>query len=361
MSVFFDGHNDSLTRHYPPRHLRQGENLDVNSFINGLHPHAHLDLPRAQKTNFAGGFFAIFIDPEPNLQESNPNSAYLAPRDRTFSGDYPSLEIPIDSQLALKATLEVLSYAFKVERSSQGQIRIVRSFEDLLEALNNKQLAQILHLEGCEAIDADLHNLETFYQAGVRSLGLCWSRPNIFGTGVPFANNITPNLGPGLTSLGKALVRECNNLHIVVDLAHLNYRGFFDVAKISSVPLVVSHAGAFSVCPSTRNLKDEQLEAIVQSQGIVGVTFNIPDITGNDEAKDPLQGVVEHIKYIGENFGYDYVGLGSDFDGCTIPPQMDGVEGLELLREAMEQNGLTQEEIDLVCYQNWLRVLERIF
>lgn len=358
--MFFDGHNDSLTRHYPPRHLRQGENLNVRSFVDGSHPYAHLDLPRAHKTHFAGGFFAVFIDPEPNLQESNPNNAYLAPRDRTFSGDYPSLEIPIDNQLALRATLEVLSWAFKAEKESQGQIKIVRSFRELLEALNKKQLAQILHLEGCEAIDADLHNLEVFYQAGVRSFGLCWSRPNIFGTGVPFANNFTPNLGPGLTSLGKNLVKECNNLHVVIDLAHLNYRGFFDVAQISSDPLVVSHAGVFELCNSTRNLTDEQLEAIAQSQGLVGVTFNIPDITGAQEGKDPLQGIVEHIKYIGENFGYDYVGLGSDFDGCTIPPQMEGVEGLKLLKEAMRENGLTQEQIELVCYQNWLRVLERI-
>src|ERR1700759_669044 len=96
----------------------------------------------------------------------------------------------------------------------------------------------VLHLEGAEAIDADLSNLEAFYASGLRSLGPVWSRPNIFGHGVPFAYPRSPDTGPGLTAAGKEFVRACNRLGILVDVSHLNERGFWDVANLSDRPLV---------------------------------------------------------------------------------------------------------------------------
>jgi membrane dipeptidase len=136
-------------------------------------------------------------------------------------------------------------------------------------------LATILHFEGAEAIDPQLNALEVFYQAGLRSLGLVWSRPTAFGHGVPFAFPHSPDTGPGLTDAGKQLVRACNRLGIMIDLSHLNEQGFWDVAELTNAPLVATHSNAHALCASSRNLTDKQLDAIKESDGMVGLNFAV--------------------------------------------------------------------------------------
>ena len=125
-------------------------------------------------------------------------------------------------------------------------------------------LAAVLHIEGAEAIDANFELLDVLYAAGLRSLGPVWSRPNAFGHGVPFRCPSSPDTGPGLTDLGKALIGACNRLRILIDLSHLNERGFWDVAAISNAPLVATHSNAHAISPHSRNLTDRQLAAIRQ-------------------------------------------------------------------------------------------------
>ena len=139
---------------------------------------------------------------------------------------------------------------------------IVRDADQLAQALDEKVVAMVLHFEGAEPLDTDLAALEVFYAAGLRSIGLVWSRPNAFAHGVPFAFPATPDFGPGLTAAGKRLVKACNARRIMVDLSHLNEAGFWDVARLSDAPLVASHSGAHVLCPSSRNLTDKQLDAI---------------------------------------------------------------------------------------------------
>ena len=105
-------------------------------------------------------------------------------------------------------------------------------------------MAAVLHLEGAEPIQPDLKNFQYFYDKGMRSLGITWSRPNKFGQGVPFFYPSGPNIGPGLSEEGKELVKKCNQMGVMIDLAHLNENGFWDVANLSSDPLVSSHTAA---------------------------------------------------------------------------------------------------------------------
>ena len=108
-------------------------------------------------------------------------------------------------------------------------------------------LAPVLHIEGAEAIDPNFEFLDVLYEAGLRSLGPVWSRPNAFGHGVPFRCPSSPDTGPGLTDLGKELIGACNRLGILIDLSHLNERGFWDVAAISNAPLVATHSNAHAL------------------------------------------------------------------------------------------------------------------
>ena len=160
--------------------------------------------------------------------------------------------------------------------------------------------------------------LDVLYAAGLRSLGPVWSRPNVFGHGVPFRCPSSPDTGPGLTDLGKALIGACNRLRIMIDLSHLNESGFWDVAAISDAPLVATHSNAHAISPHSRNLTDKQLAAIRETGGMVGVNFAVsflrPD--GRHDKDTPADLIVQHVEYLLEHVGEDGVGLGSDFDGA---------------------------------------------
>jgi membrane dipeptidase len=162
----------------------------------------------------------------------------------------------------------------RLEAESEGQTKIVRNADELAAALDSGVLAMIMHFEGAEAIDRDLDALHLFHAAGLRSLGPVWSRPTIFAHGVPFHFPASPDIGPGLTDAGKRLVRECNSLGILIDLSHLNEKGFWDVESLSNAPLVATHSGAHALCATPRNLTDKQLDAIAASGGVAGVNFH---------------------------------------------------------------------------------------
>ena len=137
----------------------------------------------------------------------------------------------------------------------------------------------------------------------------------MFGHGVPFAWPRSPDTGPGLTPAGKDLVRACNRLGIMIDLSHLNEKGFWDVARLSAAPLVATHACAHANCSSTRNLTDRQLDAIRESDGVVGVNFSVNDVRpdAQDNADTPLHQLTRHFRYLVDRIGIDRVAIGSDF------------------------------------------------
>ncbi|GIV60901.1 dipeptidase [Rhodocaloribacter litoris] len=340
-----DGHNDTLLRLH----------------VNGLPERAffqpgregHLDLPRARAGGLGGGFFAVFVPPpEPGATGSRQAAA-------TQDGYAVPYAPAIDPGYALRTAMALTARLFRIEAASEGQVRVVRSADELAGCLARGVFAMILHFEGAEAIDPDLHALEVFYRAGLRSLGIVWSRPNAFGYGVPFRFPHAPDIGPGLTEAGRALVRACNRLGILIDLAHLNERGFWDVAALSEAPLVVTHAAVHALSPSSRNLTDRQLDAIGASGGVVGLNFSVYDLRadGRRVEETPLEVLVRHIDYIRDRIGIDHVAFGSDFDGTVIPRALGDAAGLPRLLEALRAAGYDAAALRKLAYENWLRVL----
>ena len=222
------------------------------------------------------------------------------------------------------------------------------------------RLAAVAHIEGAEAIDPDLHALELLHAAGLRSLGPVWSRPNAFAHGVPFAYPSSPDIGPGLTAAGVRLVRRCAELGIAVDLSHLNEQGFWDVAKLGLAPLIASHSGAHALCPASRNLTDEQLDAIGASGGLVGIVYAVHFVRsdGAEDADTPLETIAAHVRHVADRIGVDHVALGSDFDGATIPDALGDVTGLPRLLDAIRATGFSEDEMERIAWGNWRRVLE---
>jgi membrane dipeptidase len=178
---------------------------------------------------------------------------------------------------------------------------------------------------------------------------------------VPFEFPASPDTGPGLTDAGRGLVAACNRLGILVDLSHLNERGFWDVAELSDAPLVATHSNAHALCPSTRNLTDAQLDAVRDSGGVVGVNFavsflradgaRLPEETGLDE-------IVRHVRYLADRMGVDHVAFGSDFDGAVVPTALGGIAGLPRLVEALRADGFDAAAVAKITHENWLRVLD---
>jgi membrane dipeptidase len=343
MLPIIDGHNDALLALL--RDARRPDSLLERSEIG------HLDLPRAREGGFAGGFFAMFT----------PSGRSAGPRPREVSAAY-ELPFPPTPGMARaqRLTGTLAARLFRDERASAGRLKVVRDVTELGQCLEQDVLAVIFHVEGAELIDPGLDALEVLYQAGLRSLGLVWSRPNAFGQGVPFKFPSSPDIGPGLTEAGKALVRACNQLGVLIDLSHLNQQGFWDVAKLSEAPLVATHSNAHALCPIARNLTDDQLRAIRDSGGMVGVNFATsmlrPD--GRPDPDTPLEVMVRHFDHLIEQLGDDKVGFGSDFDGTTVPSAIRDATGLPRVIEALRAAGYDQPLLRKLASENWLRVLE---
>ncbi len=341
----FDGHNDVLLRLW-----RQGGDAP-GAFLDG-EERGQLDLPRAIKGQMAGGLYAIFVPSDG--KRPSPSPVDVVPYD-------VPLPAPPVMTAAQQATLEMASLLFRIEERSKGRVRIARSVGDIRAAKAVGAHAPVLHIEGCEAIDPDLKMLDVLYAAGLRSLGPVWSRPNIFGHGVPFRFPSSPDIGEGLTDLGKALVKRCNEMRILIDLSHLNEKGFWDVARLSQAPLVASHSNAHALSASARNLTDKQLEAVGKSNGVVGVNFHKGFLRadGNWAKKTSVSEIANHARYIADKIGEDHVALGSDFDGAAMPEDLHDAAGLPNLLTALEEVGFRGASLDKVAHGNWVRVLKQ--
>ncbi|MBV8429615.1 MAG: dipeptidase [Solirubrobacterales bacterium] len=336
MQPVFDGHNDALTR-------------EDHDLIVAGRPDGHLDLPRLRQGGVRGAIFAIF-------------SGGGRLKDRTVPRDDAVLEFeyaaPLDHVLAAADATAVAGRLARLERD--GHLRMGRTGADLDRAQEDDgPPVAVLHLEGAEAIDPDLEALDFWYEAGLRSLGPVWSRANAFAWGVPFISPSSPDLGPGLTAAGRALVRRCAELGILVDVSHLNEAGFWDLAALEAGPIVASHAAAHALCPASRNLTDAQLDAIGASGGLVGIVFATPFLRLDfaDDPDTPLGLIAEHARYVAERIGPEHVALGSDFDGATIPREVGGADGMPRVLEGLRQVGFSAGEVDGIAWNNWRRVL----
>lgn len=348
MIPVFDGHNDFLLRLY--QHPDQRDALWLTGGAEG-----HLDLPRMKKGGFAGGFFAIYI-PSPIAHDAPDYMAAM--ENPPFSLPLPAL---IDHHTAQPIALAKAGHLMWMERVSNGAFKICRTVAELRECLARGVISAILHMEGAEAIDPDLDALHVFHAMGLRSLGPVWSRPTVFGHGVPFAFPSGPDTGDGLTEAGKRLVKECNRLRIMLDMSHINEKGFWDVAGLTDAPLVATHSNAHAVTPSSRNLTDKQLAAIRESGGMVGLNYATSFLRrdGKQSADMGWEDVLAHLDHLLEHLGEDHLGLGSDFDGATLPKGIGDVVGQQALLQAMRDHGYGEALIRKIAHENWFAVLER--
>lgn len=333
-----DGHNDAFTR------LEQAGAPD-EGFFDGHH--SAVTAPAAEAGGLVAGLCAVTV-PAGDLEVRQTDRGYEVP-----------LSPAVDRLTAAQVVDTTARRLLRTVAKSGGRLRLVEGTPDLEACMGGAAMGVVLHMEGAEPLAPGSDDLERWYARGLRSLGPVWSRPNAFGSGVPFRFPASPDIGPGLTRAGIALVRRCRSLGIAVDVSHLNAAGFGDVARVLDGPIIASHSGVHALCPSTRNLTDDQLSLIAASDGLAGVSFEVSALRadGRDEPDTPLTLIVEHIRHIADSVGVKHVALGSDFDGATMPSSLRGPDRLQHLLGAMRDSGFDAQEIECIANGNWRRVL----
>ncbi|EFW90234.1 peptidase M19 renal dipeptidase [Haladaptatus paucihalophilus DX253] len=334
-----DGHNDTLLRLH-------GIDDPVATFTRGTEE-MHIDRPRAREAGLGVGFFATFV--------SGGDDHELRWTDDGYEFRVPDALDHDDARATTYRMLELLHrLAAEIE-----DFRVVRSLDDFDACLESGDLGAVAHIEGAEGVAPDCANLDFLYAAGVRSIGPVWSRPNAFGAGVPTKYPSSPDVGGGLTDAGRDLVRACEERGIVIDCAHLTEAGFWDVAETIGAPLVASHTGAHALSPHSRNLTDEQIDAVADSNGVVGIGFleTVLSDEPNPEATATMADLVDHIEYVADRAGSSHVVLGSDFDGARIPDDVGDVTGLPDVLAALRERGFSEDDVAKVAHENWRRVL----
>ncbi len=281
----------------------------------------HFDIKRALQVGQRVQFFSLFTYPD--------------------EADACMRQILLQTTRLLQAFREYPDYIYPLTRSEQ-----------LDDQANRDKLAAVMHLEGGEALGANLELIYLLYELGLRSLALTWNPPNLLAGGVD-----APEETSGLTPLGRELINRMNRMGVILDLAHIAPRSFFDVLEFYDKPLMVTHSNAYHLCPHRRNLKDDQLKALAQNGGVIGFT-QVSDFVKETSPVIPGD-FIDHLVYVAELIGVESVALGSDFDGADkiVLPSVEAYADMPVL---LESRGFSKKEIELILSGNALRVIHRL-
>lgn len=328
----FDGHEDFITQ---VRQRRPGDR-SMAAFLGKAKrdllsrgEYGHVDLPRAMEGGLGGCFTSIFLTNE---------RAEMAP---------------------VAYAMDELNDLFQLADRSAGRWRVCRTADEVRAAWAADAFASVIMFEGADPISASLRELRVFYEAGLRCLAPTWSRSTVFAHGVAFAGSLPET---GLTAAGFELIEACNALGIVLDVSHINPAGFWDMIESSRDPILATHSSVKAISPHVRNLDDEQIRAIAEKGGTIGINFSTTfiDPAMNHESDPTLETLVDHFVHIIELVGDSHVSFGTDFDGTDVPSAVPDASALPVVCRALQAKGYGEDALERVCHGNFLRVLEAV-
>ena len=359
-AIVVDSHNDFIYQVYD-----KGAEFGVrNSFTQS-------DLPRFREGGLDVQFFAVWI-PMKNIKNS-------------FS--------------FVKGQVDRLN---KIEADNSNDLEFAKNYDDIISITGKNKICGLIGVEGGTAIQNDLDNINKMYDMGVRYIGLTWNNSNIIASSAK--DETEKGKKGGLTEFGRQAIQRMNEIGMMIDVSHLGEASFWDVAELSSQPILASHSNSYTINPHFRNLTDEQIKAIAKSGGVVQVNFYdefldknakrnrtqnayqlyraeldaLNEKYGDDLEKynterdnflkeknltagTTIDKVIEHIDYIKRLVGADYVGLGSDFDGgITTPAELYDASCYPMITKKLVELGYTDDEIKKILGLNMLRVFKHV-
>lgn len=309
MRAYADGHCDTIVKLFERK-----QELFRND--------GHIDIQRLNNFYAPLQFFAIWLDPR----------------------YYP---------IPMRQTMKYIEFYYnQIEKNSEF-IGHVNCYSDLLENIKMKKISGLLTIEGGEALEGEISAIHTYYRLGVRSMTLTWNHRNELADGVAEEGS-----RGGLTNFGRQVVAEMEKLGMIVDISHLSERGFWDVAEMAKKPFIASHSNARAICDAPRNLRDEQLQAIAENGGVVGLNLFPPFLTENKNAE--ITDILRHIYHMLSVMGEDHIALGSDFDGIdSVPKEISDLQKMEILFESMEKE-FGSQIVQKISSENLLGLLGQV-
>ncbi|WP_425447505.1 dipeptidase [Dethiothermospora halolimnae] len=283
-----------------------------------------VDIRKMQEANHDLQFMAVFISPI-----FNPHSS-------------------------LKMCLHYIDLLNRKVDNNSEYVSLITNYKELKENKSKGKISLLLSLEGGEALTDDIAVLRVLYKLGLRCITLTWNHRNNLADGV--GESITNG---GLTNFGKEVVKEMNRLGIIIDVSHLSEPGFWDVADLTTKPIIASHSCAYRLCNHKRNLKDHQIRKISELGGVIGVNY-YTEFLENDPKKANVKSIVNHIEYIANVGGIESVGLGSDFDGAKTPGDISDISKTYKIKDEMKKRGFSHDDINKVMGNNFVRVIKDI-
>lgn len=252
----------------------------------------------------------------------------------------------------LHAALEQIGRYHRCLYANSRHLKSLENESDLAAAEREGKIGALLALEGAEPLEGSPELLEIFHRLGVRALSLTWNDRNLYADGAG-----EESAGGGLTRAGRDLVQELSLKGIILDLAHLSTRCFFEALDITGRPPLVSHANSRRLCDHPRNLTDEQLKALAARGGVIGLSI-YPRFISN-EAEAGLEQLLDHFVHIAGLIGVEHLAFGSDFDGidCTVK-EIKNVSDYAALPEALCRRGFHPREVKLIAWDNVRRILQ---
>ena len=260
--------------------------------------------------------------------------------------------------------LEIIGSMSAERREHPDSFHLATSVADIERLWAEDKIAYMLGVEGLSGIRGKIAFLETLYSLGIRQAMLTWNEENELATGAAH-----PDSGHGLTPLGVEAVRLMEDLGMIVDVSHANEKTFWDIARIARRPFIASHSNVHTLCPVARNLTDNQLKAVRDARGIVGLNAWADFI---DPVNKSAERLADHVDYMAELIGIDYIGCGFDFcdylsaeamsfagsEEHAVTKDLEDVTKLPAFFNILKSRGYSEEDLEKIAYRNFFRVLK---
>lgn len=315
-ALVIDLHNDILER------------MADDSFyhLGDYHNYNHTDIPRLQQGGVDIQFFADWVS-----ESRFPNELY----DKAM--EYVSL---MNTEFGLNP--DDIQQAFDPDEG--------------LDIVAQCKIAGVLGVEGGYAIENSLEKLDTLYQKGMRYMTITWNNSTDWAISAKDSRSKTV----GLSEFGRQVIRTMDSLGIIIDISHTGVKTIEDIIEVTKNPIVATHSGVWALRNHYRNLTDDQIQAIAQSGGVIGVVF-YPYFLSYSSSSVNISTVIAHIDYIVDLVGIDYVALGSDFDGIEIVPKgLENVSKFPDLTMALLEHGYSREDVEKILGLNFMRVFRQV-
>ncbi len=321
--MLFDIHGDIWTD------VTAKHDLGIKNVIRDYH------LDRFKTGKMAGGIFVVWADP---------------PHDKT-------------PRNRLLQSIKAMSMEIN---ENKDIFKIIYNSDDFNNCVNENKLAVLIGLEGLSAIQDDIEELYVLYQLGFRHVSLTWNEQNKLATGVKGDPN------SGLTAMGIDAIKIIENLGMILDVSHLNDKSFWDLYKASQKPFIASHSNSRALCNTPRNLTDDQIKAIGERGGLIGINaFN--EFIHEDTSKSNLDYLIKHMEHIIKLIGIDKVAVGFDFfeylneDAKSFTNEKYvGLTGLEDISKSnnlilkLKDLGYSKEDIDKISFKNFISYMDKV-